>query len=75
MSFLETMELSRFAVGQQEEIAKSIFEKYNTSHDEGILAAIRDAVWQGFCSGLDAGKNLAINSENRNRNSSKESLS
>ena len=56
--FRETILLSKFAVNQQEKISKEIFEKYNTNHDAGILAAIRDAVWQGYCSGIEDGKKL-----------------
>lgn len=56
--FRETVALSEFAVTQQEKISKEIFEKYNTSHNAGILAAIRDAVWQGYCSGIADGKKL-----------------
>ena len=52
----ETIIMSRFACDEQNEIAKELYAKYNTTHSEGIKAALNDAVWQGFCKGMDYSK-------------------
>lgn len=49
----EVFLLSTFSQNEQKIIASEIYEKYNTTNQEAIKAAISDAVWQGFCKGME----------------------
>ncbi len=56
--FEQTMLLAIFATKEHQSIANKILDKYNTSHREGVRAALNDAAWRGFCAGLEAAKRL-----------------
>lgn len=58
LSFPESAAMSNFSLGEQQKIVKFIVESYNTSHKEGLRAAVSDAAWRGFVAGLEAAKKM-----------------
>ena len=52
----ECILLCEFSNKKQGEIVQDILSRYNLKTPEGIIAALRNAAWQGFCEGLEQTK-------------------